>query len=167
MALAWDLYSKVWWAEHLPRALAVKDGQSDRTSFQHAFGDTKLVWRWAKDNSGYARQMRERRRGECLSLPDLQRKYALSAGATTKELRQWDPRALDRLSCSVTSEPIVYGHFSCSPPSRSIYATCEIAVAHARSYLHAHIVTLAVLEQGLFRTEHASTDNNIAISSKG
>ena len=33
-----------------------------------------------------------------------------SLGATTKELRQWDPRALDRLSCSVASEPIAFGH---------------------------------------------------------
>ena len=39
-----------------------------------------------------------------MSLPDLQRKYALSGGANTDVLMQRAPCALDRISCSVTSE---------------------------------------------------------------
>ena len=39
-----------------------------------------------------------------MSLPDLKRKYALPGDASWDVVKKWAPRALDRLSCTVTSQ---------------------------------------------------------------
>ena len=104
LALAQALYSRVWWRKELPEALVIKDGQSDRDTFERAFGPTNAVWRWAKRNISSATKGRKRKREESSLPPDWHQKYALSPSGSQDELELWASRALDCLTCNVISD---------------------------------------------------------------
>ena len=144
------LYNDVWWGEKLPRALVVKDGQGDSTSFLRLFSARHSVWRLANDCTPATEKGRKRRREEVRRLPNLLERYALTSIQRQRELERWNKRALESLSCVVQSEkylevlvPLAW-FLDHEDPSRVAEALAQIALHSYRRLTSSKVAKLHI-----------------------